>query len=107
VLRAIAVVIGAYALYTVWRALSDPAWVFIPVGIFGLVTAAGLAARTRWSEPLAYSFLGLVAGTWIAIVAAGAVTRRPAVVELVPGSLLLVFCAGASLVVFRHFHRRR
>jgi hypothetical protein len=107
VIRLVALIVGAYALYTLWRAITDPAWVFVPVAIFGVVTSGGLAARARWSEPLAYAFLGLVAGTWIAIVAAGAVMRRPAAIELVPGAVLVLVCAGATLAVFRHFHPRR
>jgi len=106
VLTLIALTIAVYAVYIVWRGISDPAWSFIPYGLLGVVTAAGLARRRRWAEPLTYAFLGLVAGTWIALAAAAATIRRPSVVELVPGVLLLVVCAASAVVVFRRFHPR-
>ena len=102
----IAVMIAVYSVNGVWRSVTEASWATIPASVFGLVTAVGLVRGRRWAEPLAHAFLWMAAGVWIVVVAAGAVTRRPAPLELVPGVLFLIICAGSSVVVFRHYHPR-
>jgi hypothetical protein len=108
VITLIAVTIAVYSIYMLWRGVADPLWASIPFAVLGLVTAAGLVRGRRWAEPLTYAFAWLATGSWIALAAAAVLsaTRPISALEYLPGALLLVFCAGASVVVFRHFHPR-
>jgi hypothetical protein len=103
--RVVALLVAAYSLYVLPQGVTPALWSVVPVSLLGLVTAAGLELGRRWSEPLTYGFLWLIATGWIAIVAMGSLTRRPALVELVPGLALVLACVGCAAVVHRHFRR--
>jgi len=109
-IRVVAVFLAAYSVFALSYSVSPAMWGSIPLGLLGLVAAAGLVAGKRWSEPVTYVFLWLVAAGWIAIVAAQSLTWRaanfvPGLLELAPGLLLLLLCAASATAVFRHFRR--
>jgi hypothetical protein len=112
VIRVVALLVAGYSVFMLSHSVSPAMWGSIPLGLLGLVAAAGLVAGRRWSEPVTYVFVWLIAGSWIAIVAAQSLTWRrdarvPGVLEFVPGMLFVLLCAASGVLVFRHFRRER
>ena len=105
-IRIVATLIAAYSLYVLWQSTAATLWGGVPISLLGLVVAGGVAFERWWAPPLAYGFLWMIATSWMALIAAGWSTRRPAPLELVPGLALVLACAGCALVIYRHSRRR-
>ena len=106
-IRLAVLALAVQSLYVVWRGLTVFSWGAVAFGGLGLVACVGLAMGPRWSEPLVYVFVGLIAVVWIRAVVAIARHRSIELPELGPGVLLLAACVGSAVLVRRHFHPRR
>ncbi len=105
----VALLLGSFGLYGLWIAFSLHDWVPAAWGILALVGCVGLLLRKKWSQYLVYVVLLGIIVSWAIGVWQVAATGWPyadplsSIISLAPGILLVLFCAGCGLVVFRYF----
>ena len=105
----VALLLSSYGLYGLWIAYSVHNWVPGAWGTFALVGCVGLLLRKKWSQYVMYAFLLGIIVSWAIGVWQVAATGWPysdplsSIISLAPGILLVLFCAGCGLVVFRYF----
>jgi len=96
----------------VWATLRGWHWTTAALGIIALLTAGGLLLLKAWAQYLAYVFAAGLSLTWVFGVWRIALQGWPysdvlrTVLSLVPGTLLLLICAGGSYVVHRQYRRQ-
>ena len=109
---ALATVLVAYGLYTLWLVkLYNSVW-FLAWSIPCFVAAAGLMLRRSWAKYVFYVIAACTAGGWTIYVVWLALAGWPyrdaqsTVISLVPGLLLVALCVSASVYVHKYFKVR-
>lgn len=108
-IKLLAALLVIVAAYIGWWAISAASFLWLPLVIICLVTAAGLFQSKSWSQYLWHVIALLVILSWAFSVVRIASTGWPyntvleSVVSLVPGLLLVAVCACGSAIVAKHF----
>ena len=107
----VALVLAAYGASAAWVAVGARYWAPGVMALLSLAGAAGLVLGKRWSRFLVYLLAALVVASWVYAVWIVARAGWPyadvasTALALLPGALLVVFCAGSSVIVARYFRR--
>ena len=98
--------------WAVWATLQGWHWITAGLGIVALLTASGLLLLKVWAKYLAYVYAAGLSVSWVYAVWHVALQGWPysdplrTVLSLIPGTFLLLICAGGSYVVHRQYRRQ-
>lgn len=110
VLWIIATVLLGYGLYTLWLVTVYGSYWFLLWTVPCFVGAAGLVLSKPWARYFIYLVAFCTAAGWAGYVSILAVQGWPysglqrTAAALLPGVLLVIFCAGCCAFVHRHFN---
>lgn len=112
-IKAVATIFALYGAYVLSVMLEQPHWFEIALAATSLAAGIGLWLRKPWSQYFVYVVSCVVAGQWLwAAIGYYATTGWPAektaghIIALIPGSCIVAFAMGSSILAFRYFRAR-
>jgi hypothetical protein len=112
-IKAIATVFALYGAYVLSAVYVQPHWFEIALAVASLAAGIGLWLRKPWSQYLVYVVSFVVAGQWLwAAISYYSRTGWPSeqtfghIIALIPGSCIVAFAIGSSILAFRCFRAR-
>ena len=112
-LRFVAVILGAYGVYSFIAGYQYSNWSYLIGGVLCLVGAVSLWLKKRWSQYFVYIVAVLFCGSWLFALWQVAERGWPynslsqTVIALIPGLLMVGIAIGSCVVVYRAFKRER
>lgn len=108
VMKLLAGLLFAFAVYLAWWAISSAAWWWIFPAIVSLVGSVGLFQQKRWAQYIWHTITMVNCALWVLtvllVVSRGwpYATLEESVISLVPGLTILAICIGGSVAIAKH-----
>lgn len=112
-IKAVATVFALYGAYVLSGVYVQPHWFGVALAVASLAAGIGLWLRKPWSQYLVYVVSLVVAGQWLwAAISYYSRTGWPSeqtfghIIALIPGSCIVAFAIGSSILAYRSFRAR-
>lgn len=112
-IKAVAAIFVLYGAYVLSAVYVQPGWLGIALAAASLAAGIGLWRRKPWSQYFVYGVSFVVAGQWLwAAIGYYSTTGWPSqktaghIIAIIPGSCIVAFAIGSSILAFRCFRAR-
>jgi hypothetical protein len=112
-IKAVATIFALYGAYVLSTVPAQPHWFVVAIAAASLAAGIGLWLCKPWSQYLVYIVSFVVAGQWLWAAISyysrtgwASQSTSGHIIALIPGSCIVAFAIGSSILAFRCFRAR-